>query len=209
MPMNEPALLSQVRSRATRILLCLSVVAAVFLSFGAGSTACAAEEVPDELVKLRATFDKDIDFATRPIRDRYVSRLETLKRSLGSRGDARGAAAVQDEVDRIRVISGGPGAFAKFAGTWKLTYSNGMKQTYVFTADGMVSGTNSEGKPLPAVKLVVKGSDVLLDFNQGPIERLKLADKTLLIEHFSPKTLYPASPANYHATGTLVSIQRE
>lgn len=99
--------------------------------------------------------------------------------------------------------------FARFAGTWKITYSNGMKQTYVITAAGMVRGTNADGNPLPAVKLIIKGSDVLLIFNPGIIEHLKVSEKTLLVEHFSLGTLYPASLANYHATGTLVSILRE
>lgn len=208
--MNEPATFFAIRTSATRMLLLLPIFATVFLTFGVCHSVLAADEVPDELVKLCATFDKDIDFATCPIRDRYVSRLETLKRSLGSRGDARGAATVQDEVDRMRGMSGGPGAFNKFAGTWKLAYSNGQTRRYAITPDGAVTGTNFDGKSsLPVGKLVVKGNDVLLDFSGGVMERLKIADKNLMIEHFSPRSLYPASPANFHATGTLVSIQRE
>jgi len=209
--MKQSAPFFSVRSSAAWILLSLAVFVAVSLEFGTGSGVFGADEVPDELVKLRMTFDKDIDFATRPIRDRYVSRLEILKRSLGSRGDARGAAAVQDELDRIRITSGGPSAFAKFAGTWKLAYSDGQTRRYMITPDGVVTGTNFDGKsPIPVNRLVVKGNDVLLDYTSGGVmERLKIADKNLLIEHFSPRTLYPNSPANYHATGILVSVQRE
>lgn len=191
------------------------MLAAISLVFCLGLSASGADEVPDDLVKLRAAFDKDVDFATRPIRDRYVSRLEALKRSLGSRGDARGAAAVQDELDRIRVTSGGPTAFAKFAGTWKLSYSNGQTRRYTITSEGIVKSVEFDEKtslPVGAVsvgKLVAKGNDVLADFNGSAIERLKLVEKNLSIEHFSPRTLYPASAANFHATGSLVSVQRE
>lgn len=205
-----PSLFPNVRGNAALRRFLPLVFAAVILAFGANSSAMAAEEVPDELVKLRTAFDKDIDFATRPIRDRYLSRLEILKRSLGSRGDARGAVAVQDEVDRILGTIGGPVTFAKFAGTWKVAYSDGHFSRYIITPDGVVKGGDFDGKaPLVTGKLLVKGNDVLLDFNNSVIERLKIVEKNLVIEHFSPRTLYPASPANFHATGTLVSIQRE
>ena len=202
-------MLSMIRNHTTSILFPLAIFAAMVLAPGTAPSARAADEVPDEFAKMRASFDKDVDFATCPIRDRYVSRLETLKRSLGSRGDARGAAAVQDELDRIRLTSGGPGAFAKFAGTWKLAYSHGQTRRYAITVDGAVTGTNFDGSSLAPVKLTVKGNDVLLEYAGGVMERLKVAAKNLMIEHFSPRTLYPNSPANYHATGTLVSLQRE
>lgn len=208
--MKNPTPPFPIRSRAASLLVALSLFAAVLLSFLARPQVFAADEIPDELVRLRAAFDKDVDFALRPIRDRYVSRLESVKRSLGSHGDARGAAAVQDEIDRIRLTSGGQGAFAKYVGTWKVVYNHGAIRSYVINADGMLTGTDADGKtPLAGIKLVVKGEDVLLNGGGGFVERLKMSEKTLLIEHWSSKALYPASPPNFHATGTLVSLQRE
>ena len=59
------------------------------------------QDDPPDLAQARALYQKDVEFATRPIRDRYLSRLDSLKRSLGSRGDARGAVAGQEEIDRV------------------------------------------------------------------------------------------------------------
>ena len=200
---------SLIRNHAASILFPLAIFAAVFFAPGADPSARAADEVPDDLVKMRAAYDKDADFALRPIRDRYISRLEALKRSLGSRGDARGAAAVQDEIDRIRGASGGAGSFARFAGTWKIVYNHGATRNYVIGADGMLTGTEADGKtPVASVKLLVKGEDVIMNGSGGFVERFKMSDKTLVIEHWSSKALYPGSPASYHATGTLVSVQR-
>lgn len=208
--MKDVAPFFAIRSCAARITVALTLFAAVVLSLGTGSSASGADEVSDELLKLRASYDKDVEFSLRPIRDRYVLRLESLKRSLGSRGDARGAAAVQDELDRIRAAVGGAGAFSRFAGKWKVVYNHGAVRQYVINADGVLTGTDADGKTaLPSVKLVVNGEDVLMNGNGGIVERFKISDKTLLIDHWSSKTLYPGSAPNYHATGTLVSLQRE
>ena len=62
----------------------------VFLTLAVLCHRTAAEDENAELAQARTLFEKEVEFSTRPIRDRYLSRLESLKRSLGSRGDARG-----------------------------------------------------------------------------------------------------------------------
>ena len=158
-----------------------------------------------ELAAARAVYEKEVEFSARPIRDRYLSRLDTLKRALGARGDARGAAAVQDEIDRIREVTVGQGSVAKFAGAWKVAYSVGTVRNYVITSDGQVTQDEHDGKPPKTTKLVTKGSDVLLDLQEGWIERLRITGKVLTVEHFNPKTLYPAGQPNAKGTGTLVA----
>jgi hypothetical protein len=164
------------------------------------------EEDPAELAQARALYQKDVEFATRPIRDRYLSRLDLLKRTLGSRGDARGAAAVQDEIDRVNDTIPDAG-IAKFVGSWKITYPSGETKRYVISQEGAVTCDENMGKRIPPMKakLMMKGSDVLLDFNNGAIERLKLSGKNLSIEHFNPKDRYPSGQPLALATGTPIS----
>lgn len=166
------------------------------------SGAISGQEENQELAQARALFEKDIEFASKPIRDRYISRLESLKRSLGARGDARGAAAVQDEIDRIREAVPAQQSFAKFAGTWTVKYNNGAIHHYVITADGQVTHDDNDTNPPKKAKLVIKGNDVMLDINDLWIERLAIKGGKLLVENFSPKTLYPTGRANSLGTGS-------
>ena len=173
-----------------------------------GGTADGQEENAD-LVQSRTQFEREIDFSARPIRDRYMSRLESLKRTLGGRGDARGAASVQDEIDRVHAMTLAQGAMSKFAGTWKVTYNVGSVRTYAISPEGVVTHNENNGKPPQTVRLIVKGNDVLLDLQQGWIERLRVTGKTLNVDHFNPKTLYPVSQPNAKGTGTLVTAHKE
>ena len=187
----------------------LRKAAPIFIAVAVLSIGARGQEENPELAQARAQFDKEVEFSTRPIRDRYLSRIETLKRTLGARGDARGAAAVQDEIDRIRETITGQQALSKFAGTWKVTYSVGTVRNYVITAEGQVTQDEHAGKPPKTTKLFVKGSDVLLDLQEGWIERVRINGKILAIDHFNPKTLYPAGQPNARGTGALVSAHKE
>jgi hypothetical protein len=180
------------------------MAAAIFLS-----GAVSGQEENAELTQARVLYEKDVEFATKPIRDRYASRLESLKRSLGARGDARGAAAVQDEIDRIREMSAGQQAFSKVAGTWKVTYSTGNVRIYTITPEGVAVQKDYEGRGPRTTKLVVKGGDVLLDFDDNILERLHVKARALVVEHYNPKTLYPAGQPNAQGTGALVAGRKE
>ncbi len=162
-----------------------------------------SEEEPAELVQARGAYEKEIEFSARPIRDRYLSRLNTLKRTLGARGDARGAAVVQDEIDRVTASIPDPG-MARFVGAWKITYPSGETKRYVISQEGSVTFDESMGKKIPPqkAKLVQKGSDVLLDFKNGAIERLKVTARGLSVEHFNPKERYPDGAPLTVAIGT-------
>lgn len=168
-----------------------------------GGTAVGQEENA-ELAQSRAQFEREIAFSTRPIRDRYLSRLESMKRSLGSRGDARAAAAVQDEIDRVLAMNPEPSGLGRFAGVWMLEYAKGVTRRYSITLDGSVSWDESGGKPLkPPIKskLALKGSDFLVEWSDGTLERFKTSGRNLVIDHFSPKSLYPAGQPTAHAAG--------
>ena len=181
--------------------------AAALMVLCSGYSIVRAEEAIEELSRARDAFEKEMAFSTRPIRERYLSRLESLKRSLGSRGDARTAAAVQDEIDRINAMHPDPAGIAKFTGVWAITYSNGSTRRYSISADGTVAWDEGGGKPMtPAVKakMTLKRGDFVIDWGaEGPIERLKLSAKNLNIELFSPKPTYPAGQPYARGVGVI------
>ena len=183
---------------------------AFLLVTGLSRTVFAQEETP-ELAQAEAQYRKDIEFATKPIRDRYLSRLDALKRQLGARGDARAAVAIQEEIDRV--LASIPdeniaAAAAKLAGTWKITYTNGDIRTYAFSADGTASflSINPAGQVYGTFKkrLMFKNGEVLLEFQEGAIERLKLSGGRLQVEHFNPKTLYSKGTPSAKGIGSRV-----
>jgi hypothetical protein len=164
-----------------------------------------ADEEPGELVQARAGYQRDVEFATRPIRDRYLGRLESLKRSLGSRGDAKGAIAVQAEIDRMKTAASDASGIAKFAGTWQVVYDNAGTRRYAITAEGAVTWSEDNGKPIAPkkAKITAKGTEFLLEFRDEPaLERLSIANGNLIVEHFNPKASYPIINAQHKAVGT-------
>lgn len=175
------------------------------------AAAALVEDEPTDLTQARSAFQRDIEFATRPIRDRYITRLETVKRTLGSRGDARGAAAVQDEIDRVRASAPDP-AFARYVGAWKVLFANGETRQYVIAPEGVVNYTEQSGRKLsPPVKgrLLVKGADCLLDFQDGGIQRVRVVGKTLSVEQYAAKDGSPDGPLIAKGTGTPGGSVRE
>lgn len=177
------------------------------LIIGLGTFLTRADDGIEELARSRETFEKEMAFSTRPIRDRYLSRLENMKRTLGSRGDARTAAAVQDEIDRVHALNPEPAGVVRFAGLWAIEFTNGDKRRYAISTDGTVAFVESGGKPQPSpakAKLTLKGNDFLVDWGNGALERMKIAGKNLAIEHFNPKANYPAGQPLTRGTGVIV-----
>lgn len=164
------------------------------------------EEEPAELAQARTSFQKDVDFATRPIRDRYLSRLDSMKRSFGSRGDARAALAVQEESDRVKEIGAG---LERYAGVWSVKYGNGTVRIYSISPEGMLNVAEENGVRItPRIaKITLRGTDFMVESAEGTIERLTLAGGKLIVEHFNPKTSYPNSAPALRATGTRVTAK--
>lgn len=187
-----------------------SRLASVFLVFSLDGAIADGQDGIEELARAREVFEKEMAFSTRPIRDRYLSRLESMKRSLGSRGDARAAVAVQDEIDRVSAMIPESGGIVRFAGMWTIQYTNGSSRRYSISADGSVTFDETGGKPLtPAVKRKVelKGNDFLIDWGDGTLERLKIAAKNLMIDHFNPKATYPAGQPVARGVGVIAATR--
>ena len=103
-------------------------------------------------------------------------------------------------------------AAAKLAGTWKITFPKGEMRTYAISVDGFATAydVDASGKVTGSVrkKMTLKGGDVLIEFQEGVIERLKMSGGKLLMDHFNPKTLYPHSPPTTTGTGVPTTVRK-
>ena len=163
-----------------------------------------ADDEPVDLVQARALYGKELEFTTRPVRDRYLAKLDSLKRTLGSRGDARGAVAVQEEIDLIKAASADPADVAKFAGTWKITYQTGVTGQFVIRTSGSTTWNEEAGKPVQRKgRIVWKNSAFLLDFenDEDRLWRLSMNGGALNLDFYQPKATYPKGPPRDHGTG--------
>jgi hypothetical protein len=171
-----------------------------------GGPLCAEQE-PPELAQARTGYERDVEFAVRPIRERYLLRLDSLKRTLGARGDARSALAVQEEMDRVNDLGSG---LDRFAGVWSVKYVNGTVRIYSISAEGVLTVTEENGTRIAprTAKITHKGADFMVESAEGTIERLKISGNKLVVEHFNPKSTYPASAPALRATGTKTAAAK-
>lgn len=65
------------------------------------SHAQVSSEDPIELRNTRAAYQQQLKVATDPIKVKYAQLLETLKKTLGAKGDVQGALAVQKEIESL------------------------------------------------------------------------------------------------------------
>ncbi|MEA3207947.1 MAG: hypothetical protein QOE70_1004 [Chthoniobacter sp.] len=180
---------------------------AMILSLAA-SFATQAQEEPAELVQARTNFEKEVDFASRPIRDRYLSRLDALKRNLGSRGEARAALAVQEEIDRVKAMSVDRSDVSRFAGAWRITWQAGNTQKWVIRTDGSVIWNDNNGVAAQPVKgrITAQKPGFVLEF-EAYTDRLwlvSLSGNSLVVQFFEPKNSFPNGPPKDRGTGALI-----
>lgn len=180
---------------------------AVSLSWLAMVEPAGAQDDPAELAQARGIFQKEMEFATRPIRERYLSRLETLKRSLGGRGDARGAAAVQDEIDRLKAsVATAQETLARLAGIWQIEYKLGganNTRRYVIKPDGGLLWDEELGKPFGPRKgkVTVNGTEYRFEIEGGAVERAWFSSGTLMIESYNTQAAVDAGTPGNTAVG--------
>ncbi len=168
-----------------------------------------AQDDPADLAQARGVFQKEMEFATRPIRERYLSRLETLKRSLGARGDARGAAAVQDEIDRLKAsVATAQETLARLAGIWQVEYKlgSGYTRRYLIKPDGGLLWDEELGKPFGPRKgkVTVKGAEYRFEIEGGAVERVWFSGGTLMFECFNTRVSLDAGTPDNTAVGKRV-----
>lgn len=155
---------------------------------------------PPELLSARETYKKELEFASRPIRDRYLAALDALKRRLGKNGDLNAALAVEQEIESVRESASEAAGIEQFAGIWRIQYSNNTIRRYVINLSGNVTFSEENGKPIPLKKgkISLRDSVFFLDLGDGQIETLQRVGSSLHTEIYQYKARYPADPPIYH-----------
>ena len=186
-------------------LVCVLGTSAGILAAAGDDAAAAAADAPDPPRSLKAkTALKKYDRAVEKARLAYDQAVAAATKELNGELGAALKQAMQagslEEAKRIEAAqsarpaaaaaaggrSGGGGDQRGMIGTWSVRYTNRTERTYTISADGRLS---VEGGATTKLARPEAGGGLLLDFNDGKVERLRLVDGTmLLIEHFNRKS---------------------
>jgi hypothetical protein len=60
-----------------------------------------ANDLPDDIQTAQSRYNNDIESAIKPIRDRYVAKLENAKKTAILRNDIKAAEAIAAEIERV------------------------------------------------------------------------------------------------------------
>jgi hypothetical protein len=187
-----------IRRNAAVMLLSM----AVFTGIPAGPAR--ADEEPAELAQARTSYQKEVESATRPLRDRHVQALERIKKSLTLKGNLAGALKVQEEMDSLGLGAG----LARLAGDWVLKYANGTVHHLTIDPNGSVFLMDTAAKQ--ELKTSVRGRDFIFDYPSPYeiIERVVARGDELQVEHFTPKTTYPQGTPATRGSGKRVARKK-
>jgi len=144
------------------------------------AVACWGAEEPTELKRARTVYEKEMEAAARPVRERYLRTLTGMKETLTRKGELEAALLVEHEMTRIAAASG----FAEYAGDWTIIYDNGAVRHYTIEPAGDVAWTDSS--PPKKAKLTAAADHCILDFGDGKVERLRISGSAFRVEHFDP-----------------------
>ena len=86
-------------------------------------------------------------------------------------------------------------------GTWRVTYTNNAVRTYEVGSDDTVRFMEENLQAR-----VQRGEEVLLQFDDGKLERWTLAGTRLFVEHWNPASKYPQQPPTVIGIGVRVSM---
>ena len=118
-----------------------------------------------------------------------------------------------DELEKQMPIDRLDDPFLKFKGRWTVRCEDRTVLEYVIDALGNVTlarqfridakGNASEiSEPNRPGKLIKEASDILMDFNDGKVNRIRLRSGKLYLEHFFPRQNYPNKKPYTTGTGT-------
>lgn len=156
---------------------------------GAGELEKSRLEFATTVRKAQTDYDAAVQAAAEKLRPRLQIALERatkarqidVAKTLMAELDGLGAGA-------LPVFGAGGGDAVP--GTWSIKYHpNGVRRTYVVKPNGDVSCT--EGTSAFTGKIKKEGADLLLDFNDGKLERLTFAGNRVFVEHYDPKGSFP------------------
>jgi len=142
----------------------------------------------DKVAQIKDACDGEIAKAVHDIRERYTKKFAELESNATHAGDLTTAAAARDQ---LKVIHEGGGAldWSRFEGTWAVRYDNDAVHTYRIGIDGRVEFAEEKA----TLKLERRGTDVILDFGGGKVERIRPVLET---DMFKDGTYPAGSPKN-------------
>jgi hypothetical protein len=161
-------------------------------------------EIPGGVKALRASYNVSLSLLVsernkrfQPITSAYSKSLAVLVTSLTKAGRIEDAKLVEERRAAIEVKA----ECRKFEGTWDVLYrSVGTSRRYRFNSVGKVEWLEG-GRVKAATDVFKKGSDLMLDWNDGKFERVSSKGDKLIVEHFNPGTRYPKAGPNTVGTG--------
>ncbi len=141
----------------------------------------------------------------------HLKELETVLDAETKAGRLDVAVAVRDELQRLK-SEGAPVyaevpptslriATARLVGTWHVAFPGGVTRTYIVDGKGGVRFVDEKR----VAKLKGQPKELLVDFDDGKIERWNLADGRLFVEHWDPKAGYPNKQPTAISVGTKLS----
>jgi hypothetical protein len=138
----------------------------------------------------REKYEQECATALQPVQKRYLTRLKALQKILRKKGDDAGVAEIDVELERLGA-AGVQQLNYPIEGQWKVEYTDGAIRNYILDSQGNVKFVEGERMG----RITHSGDDVLLDFNDNIVERLRWKT-VLMVEHFRPKSTYgQAEPA--------------
>ncbi len=105
-------------------------------------------------------------------------------------------------MDRVKELSAQAAGKGRFEGLWTIRYDNGVVRKVSIDANDVITTLEEGNQPRNLkAKLATNGGEGLVDWGDGSIEKMTLANAKLVIEHFNPKSLYPNGPPTRRAVG--------
>jgi hypothetical protein len=158
--------------------------------------------MPPALKKLRSTYHAslaklvaDKEKKLQPLLDAYSKSLAALVSGLTRSGRIEDARIVEEKRLAMQIDPN----IKRFEGAWDITYSNRAVRHYRIDGSGRVEWT--EKRVTSNTQITKKGSDYLIDFNNGQIERITTRGSKLMVEHYKPPDQYPKGTPFLTGTG--------
>jgi hypothetical protein len=128
----------------------------------------------------------------------YSRALPGLSGLVKDKTEKRMKATPQDRMPRAEA-----GIFGGVEGTWIIRYGIGLGRRYIIDRAGNVTYGDRQAR------LKVQNGEILLDFQDGKLERLALRDDVLHVDHFNPASRFPHSPTTTAEGKRLTKTSKE
>jgi hypothetical protein len=94
---------------------------------------------------------------------------------------------MQDCAGVVDAADAKAGVFSVFEGRWEVRYANKIVRDYAVALDGQVVNQSENLKG----RMVRRSGEILLDLNDGKVERIRISGSQLQVERFNPARDFP------------------